>query len=147
MMSAPSQIGGLPVGAVPVFAVQPGGKAFYLPLPVVEQAPGHDDQRGRRIVLPHMVQSQQSDGLYGLSQAHIVGQAASEALLLQVAHPLQPRLLVGPEGPLQGKVRRQRSLPLWWKIPRRPPAASVSPLLPAGRRSVPPAGEGRRERP
>ena len=76
---------------------EPGG----LPLPVVDHRCWTDQQVGPVVALL-AVQLQGGQGLDGLAQAHVVGQAGSQSPVPQEGQPRAAQLLVGPE--LAGEV-------------------------------------------
>ena len=85
-----------PVGPIMDMPVQPRRKLFQLRLPIIYQRGGTDHQmRLLRIMIYQVLQ--ESDGLQGLPQAHIIRQDAAPPHFIQQAHPLEPRLLIIPE--------------------------------------------------
>ena len=83
----------------------PGAKRSGLPVPVLHDAGGGDDQEpGVGIGLQHV--QEQRQGLDGLAQAHVVGEDAAQAVGVQERQPVQALLLVVPQRGLQPGGRR-----------------------------------------
>ena len=68
------------------------GKPLQLVLPVEQQAAGHHQQR--RALDLGVDACQHGDGLQSLAQAHVIGQAAAQVVLIEVVEPLDTLLLI-----------------------------------------------------
>jgi len=76
-------------------------EALDLPRPVAEQRGRADDEHRAVLALGLGLMEVERDDLEGLAQAHVVGQAPTEAEGAQLPQPCEPSPLVGPEGGLQ----------------------------------------------
>ena len=73
------------------------GETLHFLLPVTQGADGCDDQRRFPQASLLLFQREVGECLDGLSQSHVVGEDAAEAVPAQELQPAQPFLLVGSQ--------------------------------------------------
>jgi hypothetical protein len=103
----------MPFGVSEVHDAQFRREARGLARPVEDQRPRHDHERrlarARRVAAPRLEHRQHHDGL---AQAHVVGQAATEAEIAQEAHPAERLALIVTQLAAKGRRRIFRADPL-----------------------------------
>ena len=82
-------------GVVQYFQI--GAEFFDFGLPVEHQGGRRHNQAGLVGLLRGFQIMQKSDGLQGFAQAHVVGQAAAQTVLVQKSQPVEAVLLIGAQ--------------------------------------------------